>query len=236
MWITGVEPVRLGSGFEIDAIPTVTQRRRQRVAVASPLMQHIGEFGFDHPQPLVLDGGSILPTLPVAVVDQGNQAFARGKAAAMNLWREGFVHRSQRLIDAQCQRHRIAFAATARTPDVQTEQPGMVPGVADGQVHAAPERTGKINHEVGGNGVGVRFRAVTARAGDVADQAVEAGGIGLRRIAVCGHRRLVVLIVRRRRCVRWRIDIGDTAHSFAVQRHRLDDVLEFGQHVGLALR
>ena len=102
----------------------------------------------------------------------------------MNLRREAFVHRPQRLIDAQHQRHRVALAATARAPDMQAEQPRVVAGVADRQVYAAPDRAGQIGHEVGGDGVGVRFRAVTARAGDVADQAVEAGGIGLRRVAV----------------------------------------------------
>lgn len=121
------------------AIPTVTQCGRQRVAVAPPLVQHVGELGFDHPQPFVLDGGHVLATLSIAVVDQRSQSFARGQAAAMNLRREGFVHRSQCLIDPQYQRHRIALAATAGTPDVQAEQPRVMPGIADGQIHATPD-------------------------------------------------------------------------------------------------
>ena len=83
--------------------------------------------------------------------------------------------------------------------------------------------------------MGTVVDAAGTRAGDVADQSVEADMIRLWRIAVCGHRRLVVLVVERRGCVRWRTGIGDTAHSFAVQRHHMDDVLEFGQHVRLAL-
>jgi hypothetical protein len=112
----------------------------------------------------------------------------------MNLRRESVVHRAQRLIDAQHQRHRIAFAATARAPDVQAEQARVVPGVADGQVHAAPDRAGQVGHEVGGDGVGVGLRAVAARAGDVADQAIETGRIGIWGIAVCDHGCTVVVI------------------------------------------
>ena len=112
----------------------------------------------------------------------------------MNLRREGLVHRPQRLIDAQHQRHRVALAATARTPDVQAEQPRVVSGIADGQVHTAPDRAGQVGHEVGGDGDGVGLRAFAARAGDVADQAVEAGRISVRGIAVSGHGCAIVVI------------------------------------------
>ncbi|CAJ0901032.1 hypothetical protein R1479_04576 [Ralstonia mannitolilytica] len=192
--VAGVKSIRLGGGLEIDAIPTIAQRRRQRVAVATPLMQHVGELGFDHPQPLVLDGRNVHAALPVAVVHQCHQPFAAGQAAAMNLRREAFVHRAQRLIDAQHQRHRVALAATARAPDVQAEQPCVVPSVADGQVHAASDRTGQVGHEVGGDGAGVGLCAVAARASHVADQAVEASRAGLGRVAVRDHRRTVAVI------------------------------------------
>ena len=167
--MAGVQPVGLGGGLEIDAIPTIAQRGRQRVAVAPPLMQYVGELGFDHPQPFVLNGRNVVSALAVTVVHQRRQPFAARQATPVNLRRVGFIYRPQHLIDAQHQRHRVALAPTARTSDVQAEQPRVVPGVAYGKVHATPDRAGLIRHEVCRYGEGVGLRAVTARVSDLAD-------------------------------------------------------------------
>ena len=120
----------------------------------------------------------------VMVIDEAHYLKEMGSARTCNAF----------LIDAQHKRHRIALATTTRTPDVQAEQAGVVAGVAYGQVHAAPDRAGQIGHEVGGDGHGVGLRAVAARAGHIADQAVETGRIRLRGIAVRGHGCTVVVI------------------------------------------
>ena len=88
---------------------------------------------------LVLDGGDFLPTLPVAIVDQRRQTFARGQSASVDLRRERIIDCPQSRVDAQHQRHRVALAATTGTPDVEAEQPRVVPGVANRQVHATPD-------------------------------------------------------------------------------------------------
>ncbi|MGL6155689.1 MAG: hypothetical protein ACRC1O_03650 [Ralstonia mannitolilytica] len=82
---------------------------------------------------------------------------------------------------------------------MQAEQPRVVAGVADRQVHAAPDRAGQIGHEVGGDGDCIGFRAFAAGMGHVADQAIQARRIGHGRIAMRDHRRLsaVIGIVRR---------------------------------------
>lgn len=59
----------LGGRFQTNAVPAVAQGRRQGIAFASPLVQNIGELGFNDPQTLVLNGRDFQLASFVAVVE-----------------------------------------------------------------------------------------------------------------------------------------------------------------------
>ena len=70
----------------------------------------------------------------------------------------------------------------------------MVSSVANGQIRAAPNRTGQIGHEVGSDGDGVRLCAFAARTGHVTDQAVQTSRVGFGYVAMHGRLRLATII------------------------------------------
>jgi hypothetical protein len=102
----------------------------------------------------------------------------------MNLRCIPIIQLAQSLIDSQDQLHGVAFAATPRAPDVQAENSSVVPSIPDGQVHAPSNGAGKVSDEIGRDGIGIGFRALAASTGHLANQAVKARPVGVRRISM----------------------------------------------------
>jgi hypothetical protein len=129
--MAGVHAVGLCGGLQADAIPAIAQGSGQCVSLTAPLVQHIRELRFDHPQSFVIDGRDLLFASLVAIVHQRHKTFAAGQTPSVNLGRQPVVKATQCLVDSQDQLHRIALTASARSANVQAKKPGVMPCVAD---------------------------------------------------------------------------------------------------------